>query len=187
MSEATPRPSNPDRFALSSLIDALPDAIILADEQGEIVAANTQAIVMFGYAREELVGSLVEMLVPANVREETARFGLPKDEFTDNGHWPQQIYVREARRMVSDFVMTEHHIRNRLVAPNGISLATYPMDIHAVRRVYQDGKLYNEGFGGGGGISIHREASRRPSGSGPERFPDHCPSQRSEIGPLPSP
>ena len=53
--------------------------------------------------------------------------------------------------MVSDFVMTEHHIRNRLVAPNGISLATYPMDIHAVRRVYQDGKLYNEGFGGGGG------------------------------------
>ena len=69
MSEATPRPSNPDRFALSSLFDALPDAIILADEQGEIVAANTQAIVMFGYAREELVGSLVEMLVPANVRE----------------------------------------------------------------------------------------------------------------------
>jgi hypothetical protein len=89
--------------------------------------------------------------VPANVREETARFGLPKDEFTDNGNWPHQIYVREARRMVSDFVMTEHHIRNRLVAPNGISLATYPMDIHAVRRVYQDGKLYNEGFGGGGG------------------------------------
>lgn len=89
--------------------------------------------------------------VPANVREEMARFGLPKDEFTDNGNWPHQIYVREARRMVSDFVMTEHHIRNREVAPNGISLATYPMDIHAVRRVYHDGKLYNEGFGGGGG------------------------------------
>ena len=89
--------------------------------------------------------------VPANVREETARFGLPQDEFTDNGNWPHQIYVREARRMVSDLVMTEHHIRNREVAPNGISLATYPMDIHAVRRVYDEGKLYNEGFGGGGG------------------------------------
>jgi len=89
--------------------------------------------------------------VPANVCEETARFGLPKDEFTDNGHWPHQLYVREARRMVSDFVMTENHIRNRLVAPDGIALATYPMDIHAVRRVFQDGKLYNEGFGGGGG------------------------------------
>jgi flavin-dependent dehydrogenase len=89
--------------------------------------------------------------VPANVREETARFGLPKDEFTDNGNWPHQIYVREARRMVSDLVMTEHHIRNERVAPNPVSLATYPMDIHAVRRVYQDGRLYNEGFGGGGG------------------------------------
>ncbi|MDA0676597.1 MAG: FAD-dependent oxidoreductase [Chloroflexi bacterium] len=89
--------------------------------------------------------------VPENVREETARFGLPRDEFTDNGHWPHQIYVREARRMVSDLVMTEHHIRNQRVAPNPVSLATYPMDIHAVRRVYQDGKLYNEGFGEGSG------------------------------------
>jgi N-acetylneuraminic acid mutarotase/flavin-dependent dehydrogenase len=89
--------------------------------------------------------------VPAHVREETARFGLPKDEFADNGNWPHQLYVREARRMVSDFVMTEHHIRNQRVAPDGISLATYPMDIHAVRRVFQDGKLYNEGFGGGSG------------------------------------
>ena len=107
-------------------------------------------------AHEEYLRGFFQFLrtdprVPANVREETARFGLPKDEFTDNAHWPHQIYVREARRMVSDFVMTEHHIRNRLVAPNGIALATYPMDIHAVRRVYQDGKLYNEGFGGGGG------------------------------------
>lgn len=89
--------------------------------------------------------------VPVNVREETSRFGLPRDEFPDNGHWPHQIYVREARRMVSDLVMTDHYIRNERVAPNPIGLATYPMDIHAVRRVYQDGQLYNEGFGGGGG------------------------------------
>jgi flavin-dependent dehydrogenase len=89
--------------------------------------------------------------VPENVREEASRFGLPRDEFTDNDHWPHQIYVREARRMVSDLVMTEHHIRNQRVAPKPIGLATYPMDIHAVRRVYQDGQLYNEGFGSGGG------------------------------------
>ncbi len=89
--------------------------------------------------------------VPAHVREEASRFGLPRDEFTDNAHWPHQLYVREARRMVSDFVMTEHHIRNERVAPNPIALATYPMDIHAVRRVYVDGVLYNEGFGEGSG------------------------------------
>lgn len=89
--------------------------------------------------------------VPDNVREEASRFGLPRDEFPDNRHWPHQIYVREARRMVSDLVMTEHHIRNERVAPNPVALATYPMDIHAVRRVYHDGRLYNEGFGEGSG------------------------------------
>ena len=89
--------------------------------------------------------------VPENVREEASRFGLPRDEFPDNAHWPHQLYVREARRMVSDLVMTEHHIRNERIAPNPIALATYPMDIHAVRRVYHDGKLYNEGYGEGGG------------------------------------
>ncbi|HUQ69297.1 MAG TPA: FAD-dependent oxidoreductase [Planctomycetaceae bacterium] len=89
--------------------------------------------------------------VPANVREETAKFGLPRDEFTDNGHWPHQIYVREGRRMVSDLVMTEHHIHNRRTAEHSVGLATYGMDIHAVRRVYHNGKLYNEGFGGGSG------------------------------------
>jgi hypothetical protein len=89
--------------------------------------------------------------VPENVREETTRFGLPRDEFPDNGHWPHQIYVREARRMVSDLVMTEHHILNERVAPNPVSLATYGMDIHAMRRVLQDGRLYNEGYGEGGG------------------------------------
>lgn len=87
--------------------------------------------------------------VPESVREETARFGLPKDEFTDNSHWPHQIYVREARRMVSDLVMTENHIRNQRVAPNPVSLATYGMDIHAVRRVFDGAKLYNEGYGEG--------------------------------------
>jgi hypothetical protein len=89
--------------------------------------------------------------VPENVREEASRFGLPRDEFPDNRHWPHQLYVREARRMVSDLVMTEHHIRNERVAPSPVSLATYPMDIHAVRRVFHEGKLYNEGFGEGSG------------------------------------
>ena len=69
MSGNASRSSKPDRFALSSLIDALPDAIILADEHGKIVSANTQAVGMFGYARDELVGAFVEILVPGNLRE----------------------------------------------------------------------------------------------------------------------
>jgi PAS domain S-box-containing protein len=64
-----PDQGKPDRFALSSLIDALPDAIILADEDGQIVNVNTQAVGMFGYTREELIGAFVEILVPGSFRE----------------------------------------------------------------------------------------------------------------------
>jgi flavin-dependent dehydrogenase len=124
-----------------------------ADDWPESSAADRQRIAK---AHEDYLRGFFHFLrtdprVPESVREEASHFGLPRDEFPDNGHWPHQIYVREARRMVSDLVMTEHHIRNERVAPNPVSLATYPMDIHAVRRVYQDGTLYNEGYGEGGG------------------------------------
>ena len=69
MSENKTDPVQPDRYALSSLIDALPDAIILADEEGRIVDANTQTVGMFGYARDELIGSYVEILLPGSMRE----------------------------------------------------------------------------------------------------------------------
>ena len=69
MSGKEPDQAKPDRFALSSLIDALPDAIVLADEDGQIVAANTQAVGMFGYSRDELIGAFVEILIPASMRE----------------------------------------------------------------------------------------------------------------------
>ena len=83
--------------------------------------------------------------VPEKIREEYSKWGLPKDEFTDNGHWPHQLYVREARRMISDYVMTEHHCMRHDTAPDSIGLAAYTMDSHNVQRIVRNGMVKNEG------------------------------------------
>nr|WP_246418133.1 FAD-dependent oxidoreductase [Haloferula luteola] len=83
--------------------------------------------------------------VPAAIRNAYQKWGLPADEFTDNDHWPWQIYVREARRMVSDFVMTEDHCRGIQVASDPIALGAYAMDSHHVRRQVVQGEVRNEG------------------------------------------
>lgn len=88
--------------------------------------------------------------VPEKVRKDMQRFGLPKDEFTDNGGWPHQIYVREARRMVSDLVLTEHHTFGRQNAPKPISLGSYGTDTHEIRRIVKDGVVTREGKTAGG-------------------------------------
>lgn len=88
--------------------------------------------------------------VPEKVRKDMQRFGLPKDEFTDNGGWPHQIYVREARRMISDLVLTEHHTFGRQNAPKPISLGSYGTDTHEVRRIVKDGVVTREGKTAGG-------------------------------------
>ena len=88
--------------------------------------------------------------VPAAYREPMQAWGLPKDEFTDNGHWPHQLYVREARRMIGEHVMTEHECAGRRVVADGIGLGSYGMDSHVVQR-YVDaaGHVRNEGNIGG--------------------------------------
>ncbi|QJE99299.1 FAD-dependent oxidoreductase [Luteolibacter luteus] len=83
--------------------------------------------------------------VPAKLRESTSRWGLPKDEFTDNGHWPWQLYVREARRMVSDHVMNQKHCTGGQVVPDSVGMAAYSMDSHHVQRVMKNGMVKNEG------------------------------------------
>ena len=84
--------------------------------------------------------------VPADVQERIQRWGLAKDEFVDNDHWPHQIYVREARRMVSDWVQTERHLRGELATPRPIGMGSYNMDSHNVQRyVDADGHARNEG------------------------------------------
>ena len=84
--------------------------------------------------------------VPEAIRREVSRWGLCKDEFTDHGGWPHQLYVREARRMVSDYVMTQHHCQGRVVAEDPVGLAAYTMDSHHVQRyVDAQGHVRNEG------------------------------------------
>jgi FAD-dependent oxidoreductase family protein len=88
--------------------------------------------------------------VPEKVRKDMQRFGLPMDEFNDNGGWPHQIYVREARRMVSDLVLTEHHTFGRKSAPKPVSLGSYGTDTHEIRRIVKDGVVTREGKTAGG-------------------------------------
>jgi hypothetical protein len=84
--------------------------------------------------------------VPADVREKMSQWGLAKDEFTDNGNWPHQIYVRESRRMISDFVTTELHLRRTKPTPKPIGMGSYNMDSHNVQRyVDENGFARNEG------------------------------------------
>ena len=84
--------------------------------------------------------------VPEDVRQSMSKWGLAKDEFTDNENWPHQLYVREARRMVGDFVMTENHLRAKLETPDPIGMGSYNMDSHHVQRyVDENGFARNEG------------------------------------------
>ena len=72
-------------------------------------------------------------------------WGLPADEFTDNGNWAFQLYVREARRMVSDYVMTQKNCTGSVVAADSVGMGAYTMDSHNVRRYVSGGMLRNEG------------------------------------------
>jgi len=88
--------------------------------------------------------------VPAAVREKFAEWGLAADEFKDNHHWPHQIYVREARRMVADFVLSELHLRRETPTLRSVGMGSYNMDSHHTQRYVAkdaEGRAYvrNEG------------------------------------------
>ncbi|GAB3547381.1 hypothetical protein GCM10027577_22210 [Spirosoma fluminis] len=84
--------------------------------------------------------------VPADVREQMQQWGLPKDEFVDNGGWPHQLYIREARRMLGVFVMKEADALGKTTVPNPIGMGSYTLDAHQAQRyVKKDGFVQNEG------------------------------------------
>lgn len=90
--------------------------------------------------------------VPEATRAVWSQWGTCKDEFRDNQGWPRLFYVRDARRMVSDYVITEHHTRKTMQTPveDPVCVAYWPPDTHHVRRIVKDGACYNEGFVFGG-------------------------------------
>jgi len=84
--------------------------------------------------------------VPADVRAEMNKWGLPKDEFKDNGGWPHQLYIREARRMIGQEVMTENETLGKKAVSQSVGMGSYSLDSHnAQRYVTEDGYVQNEG------------------------------------------
>lgn len=81
--------------------------------------------------------------IPQPVRDEMQRWGLAKDEFTDNDNWPRQLYVREARRMISDYVVTEHEAKGENPATDAVAIASYPLDSHGVTLFVDEAGILN--------------------------------------------
>jgi hypothetical protein len=83
--------------------------------------------------------------IPAHIKQEIAQWGYPKDEYINNGNWSHQLYVREARRMKGELVMTQHHCQGREIVTDGVGMAAYTMDSHNCDRLVVNGVVKNEG------------------------------------------
>jgi hypothetical protein len=98
--------------------------------------------------------------VPAHIRAEIAQWGYPKDEYRDNGNWSHQLYVREARRMKGELVMTQHHCQGKETVSDGVGMAAYTMDSHNCDRIVVKGEVRNEGNVEEGGFGPYPIAYR---------------------------
>jgi hypothetical protein len=87
--------------------------------------------------------------MPKHLRDEMLQWGYPKDEYLDNGHFSHQLYIREARRMVGEYVMTQANCEGKATVTDGVGMAAYTMDSHNCQRIVveKDGRLMvkNEG------------------------------------------
>ena len=83
--------------------------------------------------------------IPQSLRNRINEFGLASDEFTETKNWPHELYVREARRLLSDYVMTQAHCDGKEIVKDSVGLASYQMDSHHVERVVKNGSVAVEG------------------------------------------
>ena len=85
-------------------------------------------------------------VVPQSLRDEVNQWGLPKDEFADTDHWPDQLYIREARRMQGEYIMRQSDLQTDRTKPDSIGMGSYNSDSHNIQRVAMpDGTVQNEG------------------------------------------
>jgi hypothetical protein len=83
---------------------------------------------------------------PEPLRKQMNEFGLCKDEFKDTGNWPHQLYIREARRMVGEYVMIQKDLQSELTKPDPVGMGSYNSDSHNLHRIVDtDGFVRNEG------------------------------------------
>ncbi len=84
--------------------------------------------------------------VPTQLRKEVNAWGLAKDEFTDTDHWPSQLYIRESRRMLGEYILTQKDLQMEREKPDAIGMGSYNIDSHNFERVAMpDGSVQNEG------------------------------------------
>ncbi|MFT6809878.1 MAG: hypothetical protein ACJA01_003120 [Saprospiraceae bacterium] len=84
--------------------------------------------------------------IPEDIQSEYKKWGLAKDEFVDNDNWPHQLYIREARRMIGEYVTTEHDVTSAYDTPQSVGMGSYAMDSHNIQRyIKPDGFVQNEG------------------------------------------
>ncbi|HEY4207690.1 MAG TPA: FAD-dependent oxidoreductase, partial [Puia sp.] len=90
--------------------------------------------------------------IPSTIRNFMLDWGYPKDEYTDNGNWTPQIYIREARRMIGEYIMTQANCQSKEIVPDGVGMAAYGMDSHNTQRLVINGMVKNEGDVEKGGL-----------------------------------
>lgn len=84
--------------------------------------------------------------VPKPLQDQMNQWGLAKDEFTDTGNWPHQLYIREARRMIGEYVATQKDLQTDLIKPDAVGMGSYASDSHNLQRhVNENGFVLNEG------------------------------------------
>ena len=83
--------------------------------------------------------------IPEDLRKLMLQWGYPKDEYTKTGNWSPQLYIREARRMLGAYIMTEANCTGREIVPDGVAMGAYNMDSHNAQRIVVNGMVKNEG------------------------------------------